>query len=81
MECANGERFPAIWISPLCRNYSRVEELLHERMGKYRAVGEWFRVPFPMALSMALACKYDAVSKYERVRVLGAVASDVKPPA
>lgn len=79
LECANGIRFPAIWISPVCLNAGRVEILLHARMDRYRLVGEWFTIPFYIAVGMAAQCKYERVSRYARVRALAEIAARLKP--
>lgn len=80
LECANGERFRQFWVSPMCFNFAAVEANLHDRMKRYRAIGEWFNVPFAVVVGMARQCSYDRLSRYAEVRALAAAAAMIKPP-
>lgn len=70
-----------MWISPFCTNAAHVEATLHERMKSYRALGEWFRVPFDIVVGMARQSPYEVRSRYEEVRLLAEAAEMVRPPS
>lgn len=52
LENANGQRFPLIWISPACTDFRAVEQLVHQHMRPARLLGEWFDMPFDLAILM-----------------------------
>ena len=53
LETMNGHRFRLIWISDQTARFKAIEKLLHQHMRPMRLVGEWFDVPFDLAITIA----------------------------
>ena len=79
LECTVGERFSLIWVSSQCFNYAKLEKKIHDRMRKYRRVGEWFGVPFLIAVEVARSYSYKGLSRKRRIEPLRAASERVKP--
>lgn len=79
LECAGGERFSFIWVSSQCFNYIQREKDLHEHMKDFRSVGEWFKVPFHIAVQVARLYSYKGLSRFKRVEALRDAANKVRP--